>query len=190
MDASATPPANRAGIIGVIGQPLAGKDSVAHILEGHGYTHVSTADMVRDYIRQHGLGETTRPLVGDTANALRAEHGGDYLVRLALEKHPRQVVISAIRAVNEAKRLQAAGGRLVWVEAPQELRFARLKARGRVGDDVTLAEFVEQEERESANPDPNAQSVGSLRPLADLVIENTGDLELLREQVLAKLVGR
>ena len=178
-----------ASIIGIVGQPLAGKDSVAAILEGHGYTHVSTADMVRDYIREHNLGEPTRPLVRDTANALRAEHGGDYLVRLALQKYPEQVAISAIRAVNEAKCLQAEGGRLVWVEAPQKLRFARLRSRGRVGDDVTLEEFTAQEERETTNPDPNAQSVSSLRPLADLVIENTGDFESLRERVLAELLG-
>lgn len=179
----------RPSIIGVVGQPLSGKDTVAGILIDHGYTHVSTSDLIRDYIREHDLGELSRPLERDTANALRAEHGPDYLVRLALERHPRQVVVTAIRAVAEAEYLKAAGGRLVWVEASEELRFARLAGRNRPGDALTLAEFQQQEAREHANPDPTKQNVLALEALADVRVTNDGDLAALTATVERDVLG-
>jgi dephospho-CoA kinase len=168
---------------------LAGKDTVARILAEHGYAHVPTGDLIRAYIAEQRLGEPDRPLVRDTGNRLRAEHGGDYLVRLAIEQHPDQVVISGIRTLAEVERLKADGGVLVWVEAPQRLRFDRLAARGRTGDALSFADFQAQEAREYQSDDPAKQSVATLEALADIRVVNEGDPEALRQAVERDVLG-
>lgn len=180
---------SRLNIIGVVGQPLSGKDSVARILAERGYAHVSTGDLLRAYMQEVGLGEPTRPLTRSTANALRAEHGPDYLVHLALEKHPDHVVVGGIRTVPEAEALKAAGGRIVWVEAPQPLRFERLSVRNRTGDDVTIEEFQAQEAAETVSANPNEQNVGALEALADVTVVNDGDLAALTTAVERDVLG-
>lgn len=187
--ASYNGPVSAPQIIGVVGQPLAGKDTVAQILVEHGYAHVSTGDLVRTHITEHQLGELTRPVQQDTANLMRAEHGGDYWVDLALTRTPPPVVVSGIRTVDEATRLKDEGGILVWVEAPQALRFRRLAGRNRPGDAITLEQFQAQEARESRSDNPAEQSVASLEAMADVSVTNDGDPNALRETIERELLG-
>ena len=96
-------------IIGVVGHPSSGKDTVSYYLaDAFQFSHVSTGDLVRFYISEHGLGEPTRALLHDVSNTLRAEHGPSYLVQLALEQASDRshLVVSGLRTVSEARYLQ------------------------------------------------------------------------------------
>jgi dephospho-CoA kinase len=177
-------------IIGLVGQPLAGKDTVAAILVDHGYIHVSTGDLIRAYISEHKLGELTRPVQQDTANMMRAQHGGDYWVAHALQNRPDKLVISGIRTVAEAERVKSEGGVLVWVDASQRLRFERLAGRNRPGDALTFEQFAAQEARENQNDDPAQQSVATLEGMADRRVVNNGEPATLRKAVEREVLGQ
>lgn len=175
---------DRRVIIGLVGQPLAGKDTVAaYLVERHGFSHVSTSDLLRFYIAEHGLGEPNRPLMQDVGNRLRAEKGDDYLVQLALVHPSERLIVSGLRHPDEAEAIQAGGGILVAVTAPQEVRYQRALGRGRTGDQISFAQFQAEEARDNQSAGTHAQQVGAVVALADYSIENAESLESMQTAV-------
>lgn len=170
-------------IIGLIGQPLSGKDTVASYLQSeHNFTHISTGDLVRAYIKESNLGEPERPLVKDTANKLRAEHGNDYLVQVGL-KHKGDLVISGLRHPDEVSAVKEAGGTIVVVSAPQQKRYEWTMSRKREGDTISFDEFKKQEEAEYDASSPSGQHVLKVLAMADVEITNEGTLDELKAKV-------
>ena len=171
--------------IALVGHPLSGKDTVAGYLTAeHGYIHIATSDLLRFYIAEHELGEPTRERMHDVANVLRAEHGADYLVRLALRREEERLVISGLRTVAEAETARAEGALIVQVRASLKLRYKRALERRRVGEEaMTLEAFRAIEEKESENDNPEVQNVNAVIALASLTLENEGNLEHLHGQV-------
>ena len=55
--------------------------------------------------------------------------------------------------------------------------------RGRIGDSDTWEKFLEQEQKEDNNDDPNKQQLSNTMKLADFNIDNSGTLENLKKQV-------
>lgn len=175
-------------IIGLAGTFASGKDTVAqHLVEDFGYTHVSTGDMVRK-VAQEKYGSIERPVLHSTAREFRYEHGAGAFVTEAL-KEQRPTVISGIRTLGEAKTLLEADGTMVFVDAPVEVRFERVKSRNRDKEtELTLEEFKANEEKELyAGPNDEDFNIRGIRDLADVVVENTLPLEEFIELVYAKL---
>lgn len=176
------------GIIGIAGTFASGKDTIAHYLvDDFGYTHVSTSDMVRK-VAQEKYGSIERPVLHTTAREFRYEHGAGAFVLEAL-KESRPIVISGIRTLGEAKALLAAGGTLVYVDAPVETRYERVQSRSRDAEaDLTLEEFKANEEKELyAGPNDEDFNIRGIKDLADIVVENTLPLDEFVELVYAKL---
>ncbi|HBG81674.1 TPA: hypothetical protein DDW69_02415 [candidate division CPR2 bacterium] len=171
-------------IIGITGELSSGKDTVsAFLVEEHGFVHVATGDLLRFYIMEHQLGTIDRDLERSTANFLRAEHGADYLARLALEEEANKLVVSGLRNPHEVDAVKKKGGFIIAVLAPIEIRYKRLKARGRLGDDVTFEKFKAQEEVEMVNLNPNAQIISESIAMADYEIVNDGTLADLHQKI-------
>ena len=174
-------------IVGVVGPAGSGKDSVAtYLADHHGFTHVSTGDLIRRYIVDHGLGELGRGLERQVAKQLRDENGSDYLVQRALETEG-DVVVSGLRAPAEVQAVKQAGGRVMAVTAPQRTRYARTQGRGRHGDTQSFEEFAAVEAAEAASADANMQNVVQVTGMADDTITNDGSLDELHGQVDAVL---
>lgn len=174
---------NRKIIIGLVGHPSSGKDTVAdYIMKKYDFVHISTSDLIREYIHENKLGEPTRLLMHDTANLLRQKNGPDYLVIKALKKDAGRLILSGIRAVSEAKRVKDEGGFIVSLQAPIELRYKLAKERGRIGDD-TFLQFKTIEEKEAENTDQNAQNVDGVMRLSDYTIENDGSIKDLHQKI-------
>lgn len=170
-------------LIGLVGKACSGKDTVAnYLVEQHGFQHVSTGDFIRSYVLLHKLGEPTRDVLRHIGNELRAEHGPDYLVRLAMQHTAPLTVVSGIRAVAEAEALLEQGV-LFLVEAPIELRYNRTIQRGRRTDHISLETFIAQEKAEDTNLDPRAQNIVACMKLASQTLTNTGNLDALKMQV-------
>lgn len=168
---------------GLVGKPCSGKDTVAaYLTEQYGFAHVSTGDLLRFYIAEHNLGEADRVLARTVGNQLRAEHGPDYLVRLALNNQTPHLVISGIRALAEAQTLSQVG-KIIAVTASIELRYKRMQGRGRESDKISFSQFQEQEIAEDANSSDNAQNVLKVMALADHTIDNQDDLAHLQGQI-------
>jgi dephospho-CoA kinase len=181
-------------ILGLSGTFASGKDTVAAWLNQHyGYYHLSTGDMVRE-VASARFGDINRPTLHKTANLLRAERGGGVLVELAFEhyasisdQYPGGLIINGVRSLGEAKAIKENGGYLLFIDAPVNLRYERLKARAR-GDEISLSfeEFAERERRETTplkSTDETIQNVGAVQQMADAVIVNDHNLDKFLEDV-------
>ena len=175
-------------LIGISGTFASGKDTVAEFLvRDFGYTHVSTGDMVRK-VATEKYGSIERPILVKTATELRYAHGAGALVTEAL-KEPRPFVITGIRSLGEAKALKAAGGTLLFVDAPIEVRYERVKSRARDNEtQLTLDEFRANEEKELyAGPNDEDFNIRGIGEMADVHIENTLPLDQYVSLAYAKL---
>ncbi|MEO5499136.1 MAG: AAA family ATPase [Candidatus Saccharimonadales bacterium] len=160
-------------LIGIAGSFASGKDTVAHALEAdYGFTHVSTGDMVREAaLRERGSIE--RPVLFEVADAHRHRDGAGIFVMHALEK-PRPLVITGIRSLGEAKALKQAGGILLFIDAPVEVRYERMLARHRDSETgLTLEQFEANEHKEWHSGETDADfNLRDVKAMADLVMDN------------------
>lgn len=161
-------------LIGIAGSFASGKDTVAHrLVEDFGFTHVSTGDMVREVaLRERDSIE--RPILREVAEQHRKRDGAGAFVRHALQK-PHPLVITGIRALGEAKELKAHGGKLLFIDAPVEVRYERMKARHRDAEtELSLEEFHANEEKEWHAGESDADfNLRDIKAMADITIDNT-----------------
>lgn len=181
-------------IIGLSGTFASGKDTLAHYLvKEKNYLHVSTGDMVR----QEALmlrGSVERPVLHEVADELRRKHGAGIFAELAVKTYKERLkerddydgmVVSGLRSLGEAKAIRMAGGMLIFVDAPEELRYKRMVSRKRDAEtQLTFAEFKEQEasELEGHTDDDAAFNILAIKDMADKVVVNDGDLNTFIER--------
>jgi dCMP deaminase len=175
--------------IGVAGRNAAGKTCVVEALERRSFYRVSLSDVIREDLRAEGS-EPTRENMIRRGRELRARHGPAVLAQRVERLLPpgRNHVVDSIRHPAEVEALRAAGDfKLLWIEAPQELRFERAVTRARPGDPHTLEDFRALEELELAGDDPAGQQLLEVARLADETLHNDGDLAEL-ERALERFV--
>lgn len=175
-------------LIGVSGTFGSGKDVLAELLEReYEFTHVSTSDLVREEAMRR-YGQIERPILRKTAEECRQQNGAGYFVQLGLDR-PRPLVFSGIRSLGEMKAIKQAGGVMVFIDAPLEVRYERMVGRARDDESkISLAEFKEREEKElysgPSDADFNIRAIGEQ---ADIVLDNSATLELFSENAIAAL---
>lgn len=173
-------------LIGITGTLGAGKGSVVdYLVTKKGFRHVSARSIWAKELEARNIIVNRNNMV-TLANQLRAEHGADYFMRLALETvldKTEKVVIESVRTVAEAELLKARKGYLLAVNADIALRYKRIGGRGSVLDNVTFEEFIQQEQNEMTNEDPNKQNIAKVIDLADYKIINNGTLEELEFEI-------
>jgi dephospho-CoA kinase len=171
---------NKPSVIGLAGTFASGKDTVSHYLaEFHGFTHVSTSEMVRE-VAMKERGSVERPILHEVADEHRRSDGAGWLVEVALKKE-RPLVISGLRSLGEAKTIKQAGGVLVFIDAPIESRYERMKARSRDREILlSLEEFRDNELKEWHIGDSDADfNLRDIKKTSDVVIENTSTVDEL-----------
>lgn len=177
--------------IAFVGPPAVGKDAVSdHIAEKFKLTHISSGDIVREYVLKNNLGSLERTNLRKVGNMLRAEKGGDVLVKISLEKNNDNLVLSGLRAIDEIETFKKLGGKVIAITAPLEKRYEFAKNRGRIDDKVTFEDFKRIEDEEFANKNRVNLNVGKVIEMADLEVVNNGTLEELFkkcEEVVQKL---
>ncbi len=173
-------------ILGLTGSFGAGKGWVAnYLVTEKGFAHFSARTFIIAEITRLGL-PINRDSMIVVANDLRKNHGPTYifeqLVGMAKE-HGGDCVVESIRAVAEAQYLKGQGGVVLGIDATPEIRYDRIRKRGNETDNVTFAEWRDQEIRESNPDDPTKQDIfGALRE-SDHIISNDGDEEALRQAI-------
>lgn len=172
-------------ILGISGTLSSGKNSLAEYLEQKfGLMHISTADMIRE-IAQAQHGSIERPILYQTANDLRKTYGSAVLVERAIDRYHNSirnyagVIVSDLRSTGEANKIKELGGKVVFVDAPIELRYERMKARQRDGESlVSFEEFKQNEQKEltsgMSDSDFNLTKIGEM---ADVKLQNAGTPE-------------
>lgn len=175
-------------LVGIAGTFASGKDTIAKkLVDEHGFTHVSTGDLVRE-VAMRERGSIERPVLKEVATAHRQSDGAGYFVEQGLDK-PRPLVISGIRSLGEAKALKNAGGILLYIDAPIEVRYQRMQSRLRDGEaQLTLEEFRDGEEKEMYGGPTDADfNLRGIRDMADTVIDNEYSLDEFTQTVYRAL---
>lgn len=175
-------------IIGLAGTLAGGKDTYAeHLKAQYGYRHISTGDLVREIaMKEHGSVE--RPVLYETANKWRHEHGAGIFAKLALEGS-KPVAITGIRSLGEAKMIRENGGILVFIDAPIEIRYKRMIKRARDNETaISLEEFTAREQKEWYSGDNDADfNLRDIKEMADIVLDRDYSLEEFLQALDAEL---
>jgi len=170
--------ANNTMIIAITGTNAAGKDTAAEHLAGKGFAHYSLSDELREIARGRGLEPTRENLIA-LGNELRRLHGTSYLTKRVLEKAggAAHVVLSSIRNLGELEPVRNTDAfRLLAIDAPPKVRFERARSRGRIGEHVTLEEFMLADAEEMVGGETE-QNLARLIESADHLIVNDGTIE-------------
>ena len=171
-------------IVGIIGHPSCGKDTVGEYLrDKYGFTLTAGGDLLRQYIGEHNLGDTSRENLSKVSRELRRKKGSDFLMKMQLAIDTLKLAVSGMRTAPEAELLKSAGGKIIAVTAPVEIRYKRALGRGRIGDNVTFEDFKLIEEKEAKSADLNDHSVEDLMAMSDFMINNSGTFVELQAEV-------
>ncbi|MAJ60474.1 MAG: hypothetical protein CBC48_10980 [bacterium TMED88] len=180
-------------IIGVAGPNGAGKGAVIETLASHGFTVHSLSDVIRQVLAERGVSETRDRMI-EVGRELRREGGTAVLAdTLAQQLSPgTDHAIDSIRHPAEVQALRAVHPDfwLIWVEAPIDVRFARMQERGRPGDPENLDAMRTFEERERHSADEAGQQLDAVEALLDERLDNSGSRGALSAAVSACLKAR
>ena len=165
-------------LIGLTGTNGAGKGEAAAYFASRGYACFSLSDVIREELARRGEPVSRDNLIR-TGNELRGRFGADVLARRTMEKvgTDGRAVIDSIRNASEIAYLRRqAGFVLLAIDAPIEVRFARVAARGRDESASDLEAFRKKEDEERAGGE-SAQQLEASMAAADRLIVNDGTLE-------------
>jgi len=163
-------------MFGLAGEMLSGKSSAAKFLVQHFPVKELRMSMILNKILDLLVLPASRQNQQTLARILR-EQFGDYILAHAVGEYAKEqkdhvFLIDGIRKLDELKELQQrANFKLIYVKAPMQLRYQRLKQRQeKVGEELkTFEEF------ENAHGAESEIDIQKLLEYADFVIENSGD---------------
>lgn len=168
-------------IIGLTGENCGGKGLSAEYLKKKGFYYLSLSDFIREELAEENA-EITRESMIAKGNDLRARFGPGILAQRAIQRmeKDRNYIVDSIRNPGEVRELKKLRNFvLVHVYAPPEIRFARMKARGRESDPQTFEAFQKIEEAEMKK---EGQNLGETIGMADRKIENDAEVQDLYDK--------
>lgn len=174
-------------IIGLTGTNGAGKGTIGEILKSKGFVYHSLSDVLREELAKRDI-EPKRDNLVVVGNELRLNYGNRVLAKRILEKiknnKEENVIVDSIRNPDEVEELkQEKDFMLIAADAPIEVRYKRIKARGRVGDTtLTFEDFRDQDEREMVG-ESASQQIRKCMEMADHLIVNDGTIEDLKKKI-------
>lgn len=172
-------------IIGLTGRNASGKGAAADFLQTKGFTYYSLSDVIREEVSQQGL-EVTRENLIAAGRQLRAKHGTGFLAQQILQRlDPDQnYVVDSFRHPDEVMVFRdRTDFALLTIRAAAEIRFERIKQRGRESDPETMEDFQALEEKETLSEAKEGQNLTATEALADCSVENNTDLSNLHERL-------
>ena len=172
-------------IIGLTGENCAGKGTAADYLARKGFYYYSLSDVIREELANDGK-EITRDALIAKGNELRRNFGSDVLAKRTIAKlqSDRNYVVDSIRNPAEAKALLETGKTtLVYVTAPAQVRFERMKQRRREGDPRSFQSFQTIDKLELEGKDEHGQRLAEVFALATKKLVNEGEFKELYASV-------
>lgn len=169
-------------IIGLVGEKLAGKDTLSkYLVAKYNASHFRFTHILDEILEVLNL-EISRKNEIDLGLGLRKIFGNHVLVE-ALEQRVKRS-LSSYRVVNgirmdELEIVKEWGAKIIYVTAPLQLRFERYKNRREKADDAVMSfeEFAEQDKG------PTELEIPDLGKRADFRIDNTGTLDEFYKKV-------
>jgi dephospho-CoA kinase len=163
-------------LIGLTGTNGSGKGEAASFFKIRGYAYYSLSDIIRDELIQDGR-ETTRDNLIQKGNHLREKHGADILASRVMDRVTGKSVIDSIRNPKEVEYFRRQENFiLLAIDAPVEIRYARVIQRGRNESASSLQEFIAKEQEEMTHKEKGQQLQACMR-MADFRVTNESSLE-------------
>ena len=163
-------------LIGLTGTNGSGKGEAAAFFKSHGYACFSLSDIIRDELMEEGR-ETTRDNLIQKGNELREKFGANILARRVMDRVTGKSIIDSIRNPREVEFFRTQEHFiLLAIDAPVEIRYARVQARGRNESASSLQEFIAKEKEEMTQEEKGQQLEACMR-MADYRVTNEGSLE-------------
>ncbi len=172
-------------VLGLCGENGSGKTYVADYIVKRGFVYYSLSDIIRDMLKKESK-EPTRENMQKKGEELVKVHGPGVLGKLIRNYVDPNVntVVDSIRRVEEVEELKKIPGfALLYVTAPEEIRFKRIKERNRPGDPKTLEEFRKIERIETEGKGNTGQNIKLVSKLADEIIVNDGMMLELNQKL-------
>ena len=171
-------------IIGITGPIAAGKGTIAeYFKERHDATLFRFSSSLFSILDTLGL-PTDREHLSRLSRILREGFGEDTLARALTTQVEKStaalIIVDGVRRPDDIVLLsRQAGFRLIYIDAPLETRFARMKLRGEKSDDAskTMEECVADHKLESE------LLMEQLKSSAQVIIDNSGSKEELYAQL-------
>jgi len=176
-------------IIILVGMPGSGKDIFVQEATKADFNHIRMGDMVRLFAREANI-DSGDSSIGKLATGQRAEYGPKIWAKRTLEKMPQgDVLIDGSRSlaeINHFKSVIENDLKLIGINAPTQMRFERLIARGRDDDPSAYEEFQTRDNRELS------WGLGEALENAEITLENDSTLEEFRnkcQSIINKIIG-
>ncbi len=172
-------------IIGLTGRNCAGKGTIIEFLTKIGFICYSLSDVIREELIKNNI-EITRDNLIEKGREMRLNFGPAVLAervanKLDIEKN---YVIDSIRHTAEIEVFKKRKDFvLIEVIASPEIRFERIKNRGRENDPKTFEEFCKYEMEEEKNENIEGQQLLLCSKLAEIKIENNSTIEDLHKRL-------
>jgi dCMP deaminase len=166
-------------IVGLTGRNAAGKGSAADYLKSKGFAYHSLSDVIREEVKRRGLALTRDSLIA-TGRELRAHFGTGYLAERILERlEPGQnYVVDSFRHEDEVAVFRKVSDfHLLAVQAEPQIRFERIRSRGRENDPQTYDAFLELEQKESTSLQAEGQNLTATEAVANHTVTNNGAVD-------------
>ena len=171
-------------VVGIFGYIGSGKDTVAAFFEKRGYKNYSYGDLLRAASLSAG-----RTVERHDLQLTRQEHDAKYckehfpniIVEKIVADKCEKAIISGIRNPEDAIVPKKHFGKdmiLIFVDADAEVRYTRLKKRGREGDPTAFSAFSRQESRERRIFD-----FKTTEKLCDVAVKNNSSLNRLEKNI-------
>jgi dephospho-CoA kinase len=169
-------------LIGLTGTNGAGKGEAAAFFKARGYALFSLSDILREELGARGEVITRDNLIR-IGNELRERYGPDVLAVRTMAKIGGPAVIDSIRNTHEVAALRRQPGFiLLAIDAPVEVRFARVASRGRDESASDLEAFRKKEGQERTGGE-TSQQLEACMAAADRLILNDGTIPDLHRKL-------
>ena len=171
-------------IIGLTGRIASGKSMLADYLKNKGFSYITISMVVREEAAKRGI-EITRKNLQDLGNEVRQkEGGGAWTKRIIAVIKGKNYVVDGIRNPGEIAELRKLNDFvLISVDAPADVRCARVLERAKPSDPTTREGFLEMDKRDFGEKNPMGQQVGKCMRLADFNLVNDGTIKEFEEKI-------
>ncbi len=174
-------------IIGLLGETGSGKDTVCRIIEDNfeKATSFRFSEALTDALNLF-LDEIKKEDQQWLASILRDRFGEDIVARALVKKINKTskeiIVLNGIRVEEDFDLVKKMGGKIIYIKLDPEKRWERVRKRGEKDDDsMSYEKFMEIDGGRSE------KQIKELGKKADLVIENSGNLEELEKKIIKKI---
>lgn len=173
-------------IIGITGTLGAGKGTIVELLKNRGFSHFSVRKFIAQEVESRGL-QISRDTLVEIGNDLRAKNSPSYIAEQLYRQASasgKNCVIESLRALGEIEALRQKGKFYLFaIDAEPRLRWQRNVSRASETDKISFEKFIQDEQKEMRNDDPNKQNLSACIKEADYRFLNNGTVEELQAEV-------